>query len=438
VKLTLKILMMAAAIAVALAAGYWWGRGGEPITFKERGEGAAAPQTAAQPAERKILYYRNPMGLADTSPVPKKDSMGMDYIPVYEGEEPQGKIVKITVDKLQKLGVKTEAVSPRQLVHSVRAVGIMEADERRVYTIAPKFEGWIEKLYVNSTGAAVRKGQALMETYSPELVSAQQEYLIAWKSTHSLRSGASDVQAGMQQLAQNSLERLRNWGISEEQLERLRSDGQVRRELPLTSPVDGIVLEKPAVQGMRFMPGEVLYKLADLSTLWLITKIFEQDLGMVRPGQTASIVVNAFPGAVFKGQVAFVYPTLDPQTRTAQVRIELPNAKGLLKPAMYANVTLSIPHSTEAVLSVPDSAVIDTGTQQLVLVERGEGLYEPRRVKLGMRAEGYVEVLEGLSAGEKAVVAANFLIDAESNLKAALGSFGGEAKQDAPDAHAGH
>jgi len=427
-------------VAGALGAGYWWGQQGEPagnrndVTSQQK----SAPGTDAKSSTRAVLYYRNPMGLADTSPVPKKDPMGMDYAPVYAGDEPSGNVVKISVDKLQKLGVKTEAASLRALVHTVRAVGIMEADERRVYTVAPKFEGWIETLHVNSTGAPVKQGQALMETYSPELVSAQQEYVIAWQGTRALREGSAEVQAGMQQLAQNSLARLRNWGISEQQLERLRNDGQARRELTLSSPVNGVVLEKMATQGMRFMPGEVLYKLADLSSLWLIAKVFEQDLGVVRSGQTARITVNAFPGTAFKGTVAFIYPTLDPQTRAAQVRIELPNPDGMLKPSMYANVEIVIPHSKTAVLSVPDSAVLDTGMQQLVLVERGAGLYEPRRVKLGMRADGYVEILEGLAAGDQAVVSANFLIDAESNLKAALGSFGGDAKKGASAAHAEH
>ena len=424
-------------VAGALGAGYWWGQQGEHPDNRAdvTSPTMSAPGTEEKPGARTVLYYRNPMGLADTSPVPKKDPMGMDYAPVYAGEEPTGNVVKINVDKLQKLGVKTEAASLRALVHTVRAVGIMEADERRVYTVAPKFEGWIEKLYVNSTGAPVKQGQALMETYSPELVSAQQEYVIAWQGTRALREGSAEVQAGMRQLAQNSLERLRNWGISEEQLERLRNDGQARRELTLSSPVNGVVLEKMATQGMRFMPGEVLYKLADLSTLWVIAKVFEQELGMVRPGQTARLTVNAFPGPVFKGKVAFVSPTLDPQTRTAQVRIELSNPNGVLKPSMYANVEIVIPHSKATVLSVPDSAVLDSGTRQLVLVERGAGLYEPRQVKLGMRADGYVEILEGLAAGDQAVVSANFLIDAESNLKAALGSFGGDAKKGASAAH---
>lgn len=432
-----QIVLTGVAIALALSAGYWWGSGTEPAALVGGVKSTSAPTTGTPPPLRKPLFYRNPMGLQDTSPEPKKDSMGMDYIAVYEDDLPSGHVVKINVDKLQKLGVKTEAVSQRELLHTVRAVGIIEADERRVFTVAPKYEGWIEKLHVNSSGAAVKKGQALMETYSPDLVSAQQEYLIAWKGIHSLREGSADVQTGMRQLAQNSLERLRNWDISEEQLERLRKDGVVRRELTLSSPVNGVVLEKMASQGMRFMPGEVLYKLADLSSLWVIAKVFEQDLSMVQTGQTAKITVNAFPGMEFKGKVAFVYPTLDAETRTVQVRIELPNANGLLKPAMYANVTLNIPHRSKAVLSVPDSAVIDTGTQQMVLVERGEGLFEPRQVKLGMHAEGYVEVLEGLAVGDMAVVTANFLIDAESNLKAALGSFGGESAKTPPE-HSAH
>lgn len=409
-------------IGLVLTAGFWWGRSNERAANIDNAEQHVAPAAPQTPA-RKILYYRNPMGLADTSPVPKKDAMNMDYLPVYEGEESAGKVVKLTLDKLQKLGVKTEAVTQRALTHTVRAVGTLEAAETQVYTVAPKFEGWIEKLYVNATGAAVKQGQELMDVYSPDLVSAQQEYVIAFQGAQSLRGGSAEVQSGMQRLAQNSLERLRNWGIADEQIERLRSEGQVRRVLTLRAPMDGVVLEKTASQGMRFMPGEMLYKLADLSSLWLIAKVFEQDLGLVRPGQNVRITVNAYPSQVFKGTVAFVYPTLDAQTRTVPVRIELSNPGGVLKPAMYANVELVIPHAGAAVLSLPDSAVLDSGTRQLVLIERGEGLFEPRDVRLGMRADGYVEILEGVSAGEKAVVRANFLIDAESNLKAALGGF---------------
>lgn len=421
-------------------AGYWWG-GQRAQTGNDTIGDAGTVAAPAAGNERKVLYYRNPMGLPDISPVPKQDAMGMDYVPVYADEQATGDAIKISLDKLQKLGVRTETAQTRRMLHTVRVVGIIEANEQRVYTIAPKFEGWIETLHVNSTGAAVRNGQALLEAYSPELVSAQQEYVIAWEGTQSLRAGSSDAQAGMQQLAQSSLERLRNWGISEEQLQRLRADGQIRRQLTLRSPVNGIVLEKMAAQGMRFMPGEVLYRLADLSSLWLIAKVFEQDLVLIQPGLQARITVNAFPDREFTGTVAFVYPTLDTQTRTAQVRIELPNPGGVLKPAMYANVELIVPHAGGEVLAVPDSAILDSGTRQLALIERGAGLFQPRQVKPGMRADGYVEILDGLANGDKVVVSANFLIDAESNLKAALGGFGGataSGSRDAAAAHSGH
>ena len=381
---------------------------------------------ATKPGTGKILYYRNPMGLPDTSPVPKKDSMDMDYIPVYESEATQGNQLNISVEKIQKLGVKSEVATLRELGRTIRAVGKVEVDERRLYTVAPKFEGWIQQLHINATGQSVSRGQALMEVYSPDAVSAQQEYVIAAKGTQSLKQGSPDAQYGIRQLADSALLRLRNWDISETQLQRLRQSGVVRRTLTLSSPASGVVLEKVAVQGMRFMPGEVLYRIADLSSVWLLAEIFEQDLALVQAGQTADITVNAYPGKVFKGKVAFIYPMLNPQTRTAQVRIDLPNPGGLLKPAMYAKVELTAARDKTKVVSVPISAVLNNGTRQVVLVELGGGRYEPRSVKLGMQSDQYVQVLEGLNEGEKVVTSANFLIDAESNLKAALSGFSGQ------------
>ena len=304
-------------------------------------------------------------------------------------------------------------------------MGKVEVDERRLYTVAPKFEGWIQQLHVNATGQTVSRGQALMEVYSPDLVSAQQEYATAEKGAISLQHGYADAQSGIRQLADSALLRLRNWDISETQLQRLRQTGVVRRTLTLSSPASGVVLEKVAVQGMRFMPGEVLYRIADLSSVWLLAEIFEQDLAMVRAGQTADITVNAYPSKVFKGKVAFIYPMLNPQTRTAQVRIDLPNPGGLLKPAMYAKVELAAMQDKTKAVSVPISAVLNNGTRQVVLVELGGGRYEPRSVKLGMQSDQYVQVLQGLNEGEKVVTSANFLIDAESNLKAALSGFSG-------------
>jgi Cu(I)/Ag(I) efflux system membrane fusion protein len=419
-------IAVVAAAAVA-AAGYWWWTG-------KSSTANGAPETPAAKAEPKILYYRHPMGLPDTSPVPKKDSMGMDYLPVYEGEEPASgaPIVKISPDKVQKLGVRVEAAAPRELIRTVRAVATVQADERRLYTVAPKFEGWIQKLYVNTTGQPVRKGEALMDVYSPDLITAQQEYLIAWKGVQAVKGGSAELEASMQQLMDSALARLHNWDISDRELERLQEEGKARQYLTLRSPVNGVVLEKPSIQGMRFMAGEVVYQIADLSNVWMLAELFEQDLGMVHRGQLTKVKFDAYPDRTFTGKVTFIYPTVTPETRTAKVRIELPNRQALLKPAMYGRVEFAASHSKAKALTVPDSAVLDTGTRQLVLVQRGQGEFEPRQVKLGMRADGYIEVLEGVKAGEQVVVSANFLIDAESNLKGALGGFGHGAHGGAP------
>ena len=416
------ILLIVVAVAASVA-GYWWGTG------RSTQSSAARPEQAKSQAARKILYYRNPMGLPDTSRVPKKDSMGMDYTPVYEGEEPasDGSVVKISVEKVQKLGVRTEAAAPRELIRTVRAVSTVQADERRLHTVAPRFEGWIERLYVNTTGHAVRKGDALMDVYSPELNAAQQEYLIAWQGVQAVAGGSPEVRAGMQRLVDSALQRLRNWEISESELLQLQKEGKARQYVTLRSAVSGVVLEKPSIQGKRFMPGEVLYQIADLSSVWVLADVFEQDLGMVHQGQPAAVSVEAYPDKVFNGKITFIYPTVTPETRTAKVRVELSNAQTLLKPAMYARVEFASSHNRTKVLAVPDSAVLDSGTRQVVLVELGEGRFEPRVVKLGMRGDGYVEVLDGVKAGEAVVVSANFLIDAESNLKAALSGFGHDA-----------
>ena len=426
------ILLIVVAVAASVA-GYWWGTG------RSTQSSAASPEQAKSQAARKILYYRNPMGLPDTSPVPKKDSMGMDYTPVYEGEEPasDGSVVKISVEKVQKLGVRTEAAALRELIRTVRAVSTVQADERRLHTVAPRFEGWIERLYVNTTGQAVTKGDALMDVYSPELITAQQEYLIAWQGVQAVAGGSPDVRAGMQRLVDSALQRLRNWDISEAELLQLQKEGKARQYITLRSAVSGVVLEKPSIQGKRFMPGEVLYQIADLSSVWVLADVFEQDLGMVRLGQPAAVRVDAYPDKVFNGKITFIYPTVTPETRTAKVRVELSNVQALLKPAMYARVEFASGQNKAKVLAVPDSAVLDSGTRQVVLVELGAGRFEPRAVKLGMRGDGYVEVLEGVKAGEAVVVSANFLIDAESNLKAALGGFSQGAQSAKPVTHRG-
>jgi Cu(I)/Ag(I) efflux system membrane fusion protein len=389
--------------------------------------GAPAPSAAAEPAPKgkgRILYYRNAMGLPDTSPTPKKDSMGMDYVPVYEGDEAgDDGMVKISPAKVQKLGVQSTTVELRALTRTIRTVGTVQADERRLFIVNTKFEGWIEKLHVNSTGEAVRRGDPLMEVYAPELVVAEEEYLLALRSLQSMKAASDETRAAAQQLAEAALRRLKNWDISDDQLNRLKTTGDVTRTLTLRAPANGVVLEKAAIEGMRFMPGEPLYRIADLSSVWVVADVFEQDLGALRVGQQAKIGINAYAGTAFTGKVDFIYPTVSNDTRTGKVRIVIANPDGRLKTGMYANVSLDAALGDRPVPAVPESAVIDSGTRQSVLVDRGEGRFEPREVKLGAHADGYYEIREGLAPDERVVTSANFLIDAESNLRAAFKAF---------------
>jgi membrane fusion protein, copper/silver efflux system len=432
-------LVAVVAVGIGVGGGYWWGT--RPPALRDQVATGTAPDAGAK-KERKVLFYRNPMGLPDTSPTPKKDPMGMDYIPVYEGDEepaPGATQIKVSVDKVQKLGVRSEPVTLRALDRVVRAAGRVEVDERRTFAVAPKFEGWVDRLIVNATGQPVARGQPLFEAYSPELVSAQREYEIAAEGVQSLQGAGDDAQAGMRRLAESSLARLRNWDISEEQVKALAQSGEIRRTLVFRSPVSGIVMEKKAVQGMRFMPGEALYQIADLSSVWVVADVFEQDIAEVRTGDRGKVTISAYPDRSFEGRVAYVYPTLKPETRTIPIRLELANPGQLLKPGMFAQVELAGAAKAK-VLTVPVSAVIDSGTRRIVLVQQAEGRFEPRDVRVGRRSDDYVEIVDGVHDGERVVVAANFLIDAESNLKAAIAGFGsgaGGSAQAAPLPSAG-
>ncbi|MBF0422129.1 MAG: efflux RND transporter periplasmic adaptor subunit [Magnetococcales bacterium] len=399
------------------------GRRGIPANGSHEGHGAGSVQRPS--GERRILYYRHPMGLADTSPTPKKDSMGMDYLPVYADEAgaSESNVVRISLDKVQKMGVKTEVAALRPMTRTIRAVGTVQVDERRLRVVSRKYEGWIEKLHADVTGQKVNQGQPLMEVYSPALVLAQQEFLAASRAEHALKEADPETRNTAGELAESALTRLRNWDIDEGQIRQLRLRGKAGKTMTILSPVSGVILEKAAVQGMRFMPGEMLYRIADLSTVWVLADVFEQDMGLVREGQGAEVTLNAMPGKIFRGKVAFVYPTLTAETRTVKVRIEMPNHHGELRPSLYATVQLAATVGGHATLTVSDASVLDSGSRQAVLVDRGGGLFEPRPVRIGGKGNGYVEILEGLKEGEEVVMRANFLIDSEANLKAALGHF---------------
>jgi Cu(I)/Ag(I) efflux system membrane fusion protein len=392
--------------------------------FKPVYDDAGAPAQAESPAssgKSKILYYRNPMGLPDTSPVPKKDSMGMDYIPVREGEDEAG-VVTVSPARLQILGVRTASVESRPaLARNIRATGTVQPAENSLAIVNTKFDGFVEKLFVSTTGTVVRAGQPLAQVWiqtpdvttrmGPDIVTREVDYIVA------LQQHDEAAQA-------RAMQNLRIYGIPDSAIEEIRRTGQATRRIAITAPRSGVIIEKPAIEGMRFNTGDPLFKIADLSKVWVMADVAEQDLGLIQKGQTAHVSFVAFPGQYFNGTVDFIYPALTANTRTGQVRIVLPNGDGRLRESMYATVAIDAPAiSRGTVLTVPDSAVIDSGVRQAVLVAKGQGRFEPRAVRIGVRGDGQAQILNGLKAGEQVVVGANFLIDAESNLRAALQTF---------------
>ncbi|MEY2633173.1 MAG: hypothetical protein RIR00_1827, partial [Pseudomonadota bacterium] len=384
---------------------------------------AAAGASSAGNGGRTLLYYRNPMGLPDTSPVPKKDPMGMDYLPVYADEAgaaaADSSSVTLTPGKVQQLGVVSETAAMRVLDSGFSASGRVEIDERRIHTVTAKFSGYIEQLHVATSGQPVTRGQSLFEVYSPELVSAQREYQLASQGVSKLAGAGEEARQAMARLAESSLQRLQNWDIPPEQVKQLAQGGELRRTLSLRAPVSGVVLDKKVVAGQRFQAGDVLFQLADTRRIWVLADVFEQDLAQLRQDQPVDVRINAYPGERFAGRIAYLYPTLNADTRTIAVRIELDNPAGRLKPGMYASVQFA-PAQARPVLTVPTSAVIDSGQRQVVIVRRDAGHFAPRPVEVGRRGGEYLEILRGLAAGDEVVVSAHFLLDAESNLKAAL------------------
>ena len=324
----------------------------------------------------------------------------MDYIPVYEGEVDDGTTVTISPGKLQRTGVRSEPASRRVLSRPVRAPGTIKLDERRIAVVSMRSDSFIEEVENVTTGDRVRKGEPLLELYSPE-VNAAAAQLIANPGHDGARR------------------RLENLKVPAEVIAEMERPRKVPLTITWSAPRDGIVLERNAVEGMKAPSGQELFRLADVSTVWVLADVPEHELGMIKPGQPVKISVRSLPGRSFTGHIALIYPQVSTETRTARVRIEIPNPDGVLLPDMYADVEVATGSGTP-VVAAPESAVIDTGTRQLVILDKGEGRFEPREVKVGARGAGFVEIREGVAEGDQLVVAANFLIDAESNLKAAL------------------
>lgn len=422
------IALTSIALLAALATGWLLGRNTHTLM-------PAHEPTA--PAERKVLYYRNPMGLPDTSTVPKKDSMGMDYIPVYEGSEPPptpGTVV-MTPEKVQTLGVRTERVRLAPLTMQVRASGTVEIDETREHVIAPRLEGWVERLHANQTGMRVRRGQPLLSVYSPQLAAVQQEYRLADEAAQRLQDADPASAAAMARLRDAARERLRNWNIGGAQLTRL-GNANSSDALVLTSPADAVLIEKSVVPGARFAPGDTILRLADLSTVWVVAKVPATQASLIATGQAARFESATLPGRSFAGEVSFVQPLLDAESRTLAVRIALPNPDGVLRPGLFGTVLLENADA-QPLPSVPRSAVLDSGTRRIVLVQSAPGRFAPREVVTGQQAGERVEILDGLADGEMVVTSANFLIDAESSLQSALHAMTTNGDT-ADDEHADH
>jgi membrane fusion protein, copper/silver efflux system len=388
------------------------GRDYLPVYEDEESSFKKAKPARQQGTGRKILYYRNPMGLPDVSPVPKKDSMGMDYVPVYEGEDDGGPGIKLSPGKLQRTGVRSEAAARRVLTVPIRASGTVQADEHRQAVVALRFDAFLNELQHITTGSFVHKGEPMMRVYSSALSAAAAQYVTDL--------GLRDT-GGLPQ-NRGARQRLENLGVPAEIIAEIEKNRQGSLTVTWPAPRDGFVIEHNVVEGMQAKAGDILFRIADLSVVWVLADVAERDLDLIAPGQTVTVTPRGYPARSFTGKIGLIYPVLNKETRTARVRIELANPDGILKPNMYADALIES-GSGAPVIAVPESAVINSGARQLLIVDKGEGRFEPRKVKAGMRGNGFVEIKEGVSEGEKAVTAANFLIDAESNLRAALQSL---------------
>ena len=387
--------------------------------------------TAQAPAERKILYWVDPMHPAYKSDKPgTAPDCGMDLVPVYADEGAAGSeanlppgAVKITAQKLQLIGVTYGKVESQPLSKTVRTVGRVAYDETKIARIHTKVEGWIEQVFVDFTGKLVENNQPLITIYSPELVSTQQEFLIARKAKDYLGSNpVPEISSSSISLYENARDRLRLWDISDEQIKELEERGKPTKTLTLYSPAPGFVLARNAYPKQRVTPEMELYAIADLSTVWVLADIYEYELPMIQLGQTATMTLSYFPGKTFTGKVTYIYPQLDNTTRTLKVRLEFSNPTFELKPDMFANVEVRIDYGRQ--VWVPEEAVLDSGQEQIVFVSHDGGYFEPRKVQLGGKVDGRVIVLSGLKPGEQIVTSGNFLIDSESRLKSGMGAMG--------------
>ncbi|MFO7971984.1 MAG: efflux RND transporter periplasmic adaptor subunit [Desulfobacterales bacterium] len=373
---------------------------------------------------KKIKYWQAPMNPSYIRNEPGKSPMGMDLVPVYEeeGEEKEpASTIRIDPVTMQNMGVRLGRVERKPLVKNIRTVGNITYDETKIYTVNTKLNGWIEKLYVNFVGEKVKKGQRLFDIYSPELVTAQEEYLLALQQNKTLKgSSYNSIREGARRLLDASRTRLMYWDISENQIKKIENTGTVQKTLTIYSPESGVVTKKYAFQGHYVKAGENQYEITDLSKVWVDVDVYEYELPWIRKGMPAKMTLSYIPGETFAGKVLYVYPYLMAKTRTAKLRLEFPNPNYELKPDMYANVYLESKIAKEG-LVIPQEAVIDSGVRKVVFVALGKGKFQPREVKLGLEVNDFeFQVLKGLKENEQIVLSGQFLIDSESRLREAI------------------
>ncbi len=442
------ILAMAVASAAERKVLYWKAPGGEaefsavpkkapdgrdylPVYEDQEGD-FQRPTPPPAPSGGKVKFYRNPMGLPDTSPTLKKDSMGMDYIPVFEGDGDDGNTIKLSPAKIQRAGVETVIVRKMPSSRTIKAPGVVQYDERRISVVSPRFDGFVERMEPITTGQHVKKGTPLVTVFGQELLSQGSRLIIeqgpGYKGDEKFDLRTFKGESGS---AIGAARRLRNMGVPDAFIEQIKREHRVPDTFTVTAPMDGVVLERNIVEGQAFKAGDVAFKIADHSVVWVNADVAEGDLTALQRGQKVSVTTRVHPGRTFMGEVALIVPHLMKETRTARVRIELPNPDLALLPDMYTDVEIAT-GGGEPVVAVPSSAVIDSGNRQIVLLSSGEGRYEPRDVRVGRSGDGMVEIISGIAEGERVVVNGLFLIDSESNLQSALKSLTGAPSKEAP------
>ncbi|MFT7414286.1 MAG: Cu(I)/Ag(I) efflux system membrane fusion protein [Methylophagaceae bacterium] len=416
-KPTLFSLTLITGIALGGLAAYWF------VSQQIRPMSQDAATVAEQKEEQqKPLFYRNPMNPDITSPMPAKDSMGMDYIPVYAENNtaidmaPSG-TVKIDPVTVQNMGVRTAIASTNALSHEIQAMGRVAYDEEHITRLHPKTEGWIEKLFIDKTGTTVKTGTMLLSIYSPQLVTSAQEYLLALKSLKTLENSPfEDISFGAKQMAKAARERLEFLDVPEHQIRDLEQTGIIKKNIHIHSPFNGVVINIGAREGQYVSPATELYMLADLTKVWVFADVFESDLPWVNVGDTVEMTLTGIPGKIFKGDLSYIYPYAEAKTRTIKVRLVFDNEDLLLKPDMFANVTIKTQRQDNAI-TIPSEAIVRSGERDQVFIVREQGKFEPRTVKVGLIAEGLSQIIEGVDAGDEVVTSSQFLIDSESKLR---------------------